>query len=248
MGGAELLRGLVQKAFDLEGLRRQFLRTHHVQLCLVERSLADTDVTIGVPHMGSMTSRGREPVFVSILRQWVPLAVLGTVLCALVGAAVQPVLRGLANDPQIEMAEDAAAALERGQVPQTLLPAAQVDIATSLAPFLLIFDESGRPVASSARLDGETPKPPSGVFAHSGDPGGERFTWQPRPGVRSAAVLVRFGGPRPGYVLAGRSLREVEIRESGLNLVLVLAWAASVGGSLIAVVLVELGSRHWWSD
>lgn len=124
MGGAELLRGLVQKAFDLEGLRRQFLRTHHVQLCLVERSLADTDVTIGVPHMGSMTSRGREPVFVSILRQWVPLAVLGTVLCALVGAAVQPVLRGLANDPQIEMAEDAAAALERGQVPQTLLPAA----------------------------------------------------------------------------------------------------------------------------
>ncbi len=34
------------------------------------------------------------------------------------------------------------------------------------------------------------------------------------PGVRNAVVVVRYGGEHPGFVLAGRSLREVEQRVS----------------------------------
>lgn len=29
---------------------------------------------------------------------------------------------------------------------------------------LVVYDDAGRPIASSARLDGSTPRPPKGVF------------------------------------------------------------------------------------
>jgi hypothetical protein len=49
-----------------------------------------------------------------ILRHWLPLAALTTALCGLVYLAVQQALRQAANDPQIQMAEDAAYILSQG--------------------------------------------------------------------------------------------------------------------------------------
>ena len=39
--------------------------------------------------------------------------------------------------------------------------------------------------------------------------GEDRLTWQPEPGVRSATVVVHYQGAQAGFVMAGRSLREV---------------------------------------
>ena len=50
----------------------------------------------------------------NILRYWLPLAAVTTLLCGLIYLAVQQSLRWGANDPQIQMAEDAAAALAAG--------------------------------------------------------------------------------------------------------------------------------------
>jgi len=150
----------------------------------------------------------------TILKYWLLSAIIICGICFIIYAVVQQDMRQGANDPQIQMAEDAAAQLASGQQAQTVVPAQKVDIATSLAPYLIIFDDTGKPIASSAQLNGQTPTIPSGVFDYVRQMGEDRITWQPQPGVRSAIVVTQFKGAHSGFVVAGRSLREVEIREN----------------------------------
>lgn len=147
------------------------------------------------------------------LKYWLRSAIVICGLCGILYVAIQQELRQGANDPQIQMAEDAAAQLADGQPVQSVVPVQKVDIATSLAPYIIIFDSTGKPVASSAQLNGQTPTIPSGVFDYVRQNGEDRITWQPQPGVRSAIVVTQFKGANSGFVVAGRSLREVEIRE-----------------------------------
>lgn len=163
------------------------------------------------------------------LAVFLPLAVLATLTCGLVYTAVQQDLRMGANDPQVQLAEDAARALDAGAQPATLVGSTKVDVATSLAPFVVIYDTSGVVLATDGRLDGHDPVPPLGVLdAARADPP-NNVTWQPRAGVRIASVTVPWSG---GTVLAGRSLREVERREDSILLIAAAAWL---------VMLVALG-------
>ena len=57
-----------------------------------------------------------------------------TVLSGLVYVAVQQSYRQTANDPQIEMAEDAAAQLEEGRQPQAIVGTNKVDMAAASRP------------------------------------------------------------------------------------------------------------------
>lgn len=153
-------------------------------------------------------------------------------------AVVQQDLREGANDPQIQMAEDAAAQLGAGQPVQAVVPRQTVDIATSLAPFMIVFDNNGNPIASSARLNGQIPAIPSGVFDSVRQNGEDRITWQPQPEVRSAIVVTQFKGAQSGFVVAGRSLREVEIRESETLQLSLLGLAALLFATFIATAIL----------
>ncbi|HLH21792.1 MAG TPA: hypothetical protein VK066_04680 [Chloroflexota bacterium] len=159
-------------------------------------------------------------------KYWLAALVLVGMMAGLVYGVAQQLLRTTANDPQIALSEDAAARLASGAAPAAVVPAQAVDIGASLAPYLIVYDDQGQPVASSASLDGQTPALPSGVFGAVQRAGERRFTWQPAPRVRSAVVVAPVGGPRPGFVLAGRSLREVERRENALLWVVAAAWIA----------------------
>ncbi len=169
-----------------------------------------------------------------------PPALVLVVACGVAYAEAQLVLRSSANDPQLQLATDAARALDGGAAPESLVGqgsaaasaagAGTVDVATSLAPFLAVYDASGAAVASNARLDGRAPVPPAGVLAAARSGGRDVVTWQPRPDVRIAAVVVPWSG---GTVLAGRSLREVEARE---DQALLLAVVAGLGGLLALLV------------
>ena len=66
------------------------------------------------------------------LNVWVPIAVALTGLCGVVYGSVQQDLRQGANDPQIQMAEDAAASLAAGAVPNSVVPTSQVELSSSL--------------------------------------------------------------------------------------------------------------------
>jgi hypothetical protein len=176
----------------------------------------------------------------NILRHWLPLAAVTTLLCGLVYLVVQQSLRWGANDPQIQMAEDGAADLAAGGTPESLLPVAQVEISNSLAPFMVIYKDTGEPLASSGLLHGTIPLLPSGVFDYTRQKGEDRVSWQPEPGVRIAAVVVAYNGTQPGFVLAGRSLREVEKRESQVEQITGIAWVVTLAGSLVVVAGCKL--------
>jgi hypothetical protein len=177
----------------------------------------------------------------NILRQWLPLVAVGVALCGVVYVVAQQGLRISANDPQIQMAQDAAAALARGEAAASLLPGtpSPVEISQSLAPFLMVFSDSGEPLASSARLHGQMPALPAGLLDYVRQHGEDRVTWQPESGVRLAAVIVQVPVGPGGFVLAGRSLLEVEKRESLAQLLSGLGALATLLGSLVVVSFCE---------
>jgi len=175
-----------------------------------------------------------------ILRQWLPIGAAATAFCALVYLAVQQALRHSANDPQIQLAEDASHLLAQGEAVQGVLPATKVDLAQSLAPFIIVFDSAGEPVASSGVLHGKTPRLPHGVLDYVREHGEERVTWQPKPQVRMASVIMRYDGSKPGFVLAARSLREVEKREVQVATEAGMAWVLILGSTLFLVALGRL--------
>ncbi len=147
------------------------------------------------------------------------------VLCALIYVSIQHVLRMDANDPQIQISEDTAVMLSRGYTPDAVMPQTKVDIAMSLAPFMIVYDKDKMVLASSGILDGRTPSLPSGVLTYVSLHGEDRFTWQPRMGVRIAAVVTQY---KNGFVLIGRNLREVEKREDDLMKQVLIGWVGMV--------------------
>lgn len=133
---------------------------------------------------------------------FLPAVTVATLGCLLLAAAIQQDLRQGANDPQVAMAEDAVARLDAGEQPSAVVGSGHVDVAASLDPFVAVYNEAAAVLASDGILDGAAPRPPVGVLATASQEGQDRVTWQPRAGVRVAAVVLRWNG---GTVLAGRS-------------------------------------------
>lgn len=176
---------------------------------------------------------------------WILLAGFVTFICILVYSAVQQNYRQSAYDPQIQMSEDIADSLSRGEKASSFVQGGSVDIARSLAVFVIIYDNLGRPVGSTARLDDKIPIIPVGVLDYARNLGQDRLTWQPRNDARNAAIVTHFidrSSGKDGFVLVGRSLREVEKREEMLTVRVALAWAGGVVSTFIfSLVVASLG-------
>ena len=174
----------------------------------------------------------------NVVHRWLPLAFIATALSGLIYLSVQQVLRQSANDPQIQLAEDLAARLIQGQPVSSLVQLAPVDMATSLAPFVIVYDEQGKVLGGSGQLGGTAPQVPAGVLAAARARGENRLTWQPKPGVRNAIVVTHFSSQtQSGFVLVGRSLREVEIREQQLETDAFLVWLVTLVGVYFVIAV-----------
>lgn len=154
-------------------------------------------------------------------------------LAGLVYWTNQTTLRQGANDPQIQMSQD------RG----LQIPNSKVDLTTSLTPYIMVFDETGKYEVGNALLDGKVPEVPIGVLDYARTHGQNRVTWQPKPGVRQAVVVTYFSEKPKEFVLVGRSLIEVEKREDMLFKQVVLATAAILSATLALVLLSCLGHK-----
>jgi hypothetical protein len=164
---------------------------------------------------------------------------LGLILTLLGGVAavtMQQMLRRGADQPQIDMVNSYASEIASGTNPEDAIPPGYVDPERNLEPFVIFYDEQGKPEASTGYLDQSVPTPPAGVFRYVRSHGSENFTWQPRPHVRIAAVVRYLNRAHPGFVLAGRSLRVVEKDESVLFRMTILGW-------LVVVLLLASGAR-----
>ncbi len=164
------------------------------------------------------------------MKQYLPwLASLALILVAFgtIYTVAQQSQRSEANYPQIQIAQDAAYALDHGDTPLELTHDV-VNISSSLAPFTIIYDKDGRLISSSGYINGKTPVIPKDSLTAAKGKDYSAVTWQPQKNVRIAAVTATS---KNYYVLSGRSLKEVEKNETTtLQLVLL--------GGAIAVMLL----------
>lgn len=149
-----------------------------------------------------------------------------TVIFGTIYVVGQQILRQDANDPQIQLAQDIAQKLNAGGQP-TDIDNSMVNMATSLAPFIIIYDKAGVVVAGSGYLNGNLPTVPLGVLQHSTNAAFNAVTWEPAASVRIASVTVSANNY---YVLSGRSLKQVEARESTIMELALFGWLVTVVG------------------
>ena len=164
------------------------------------------------------------------------------IFCGLVYVAVQQSYRSSADDPQLAIAGDLKRSIEHGSADWRQDP--EIDIATSLSPFTILYDVAGNPLRSSGKLNGGLPHLPAGVFRYADQFRKDVFTWQPQPGTRVAMVLEKLDGPARGFVAAGRSLQEVEIRERNLRMMVLIAWLACIGLIVLHFLVQRTGSAR----
>lgn len=173
-----------------------------------------------------------------ILTLSVPLLI--TIIFGTIYAVAQQSLRQGANDPQIQLAEDAAAQLDGGVQPQHLV-SGSVDIASSLAPFIVIYDNDGKAIAATGQLNSELPSVPQGILTAAANRAYHTVTWQPEAGVRVAAVTVKA---KNYYVLSGRSLKEVEKRADRLLFLTALGWFMAIAGFVVTYAVAYTRIRR----
>jgi hypothetical protein len=197
---------------------------------LLATILSDLVTSLAKENLAMMRDTFARP---AVLFNAIILSALATGLALALYAIPQQVLRQGANDPQIALAGDLVEKLESGVAPLDAVPSNAIDMARSLTPFVIVYDDQGRPIASQAELNRETPAPPMGVFANVRQNGESRISWQPvrgrERGLRIAAVVRRVTGQHAGFVLAGRSLREVEAREQQVSQMAGLTWIGMLG-------------------
>lgn len=172
---------------------------------------------------------------------WLILAIMVTGAVGFPTVAIQQNYRQNANDPQIEIVQEVAAAIQKG-IPrdQIVGPTGNVDMGKSLSPFIAIYDENTKVIGASGKLNNENPIPPSGAFDTAKQTGQTRFTWQPQPGVRIAAVMQEVKGEKNTFILAGRNLQEVEQREKQVTQMAGLTWLALILLSLFLTWFINM--------
>ncbi|MBL8029951.1 MAG: hypothetical protein JNN11_01760 [Candidatus Doudnabacteria bacterium] len=160
---------------------------------------------------------------------WLPTAITITLLSALAYLGVQQVYRQNANDPQIQMTQEAAKELSQLEDLNSLAGTlGNMDIYNTLNAFIVIYDESGKPIAGNGFINDQLPSLPGGVFSEAKKKSDHRFTWAPTQNDRYSAVLKSFSGKQNGFMLAGRSLRLVEERTKNFALILAVTWGAAM--------------------
>ena len=112
-----------------------------------------------------------------------------------------------------------------------------VPIDSSLAPFIAVFDGQGALLPTNGSLDGRPPSPPVGVLNVARTTGRDAVTWQPRPDVRVALVVL----PRKsGTIVAGRSLRAIESRIEAIEALVAVGWLAG-----LAILMAAAAVAAW---
>jgi len=166
-----------------------------------------------------------------------------TVLCGLIYASVQQSHRSAADDPQLQIAEDVKNAIEKNQ-PVAKWMTDSIDISRSLSVFKTLYNRDGQALQSTGFLNGRMPSLPRGVWGFTSTHGEDVVTWQPQNGVRMAMVVEAVNSPQISFIAVGRSLKEVEKRESNLTTMVAIAWFVCVGIIILHVLLMFFSKKN----
>jgi hypothetical protein len=168
---------------------------------------------------------------------WAAGAALITIAAFLAWLSYGLSLRNGGDRQPLRLAAEAAGQLTSGSPPARVLPPA-VDMASSPAPFVIVYDAQHHILASSGHLGSRTPRLPAGVLTWVAAHGQDRITWQPEPGLREAAVIKPYRGPHPGFVLAAQSLQRISAQQRTLTWSIAVIWLAAVAISFLITRLL----------
>ncbi len=191
------------------------------------------------------------------LNQFLPAAVVITLLSGFFFLGLNQNYRSSANDPQIQYIQGIVDYLTGAEAkPEDVTGTQKISVENSLDPFIIIFDTERKSVAANAQLKDGTPIPPekrfeikkdqNKFFSYFSNNGQKRFTWVPQKGVKIAAVLDSYekDGKLAGYVLVGRNLKEIEKRTVNLGLLVTFGWLITMVSTFTTILMVNLrGSK-----
>lgn len=170
-----------------------------------------------------------------LLVLWLIIMFLVTFTSSLVYLVTQQSLRLGANEQPMQLATDTAIKLEKGESANQAVPTDKVDISESLSPFVMVFDSNKNLLSSSGVMYNIIPTYPKGVLDFVSQNGEDRVTWQPQARLRFATVAIKTND---GYIVAGRSLREVEKLIGDIGRLVLLAWLACSLFSAVGLVII----------
>jgi hypothetical protein len=169
------------------------------------------------------------------LLYWLSGAIILTLIFGTIYAAVQQNWRLGLN---IDLAPMASTAIRDAGSGFSSTQIVGVPVENNDGPFLIMYDRNGSVDLSGLTINHQPPQLPASVLKNLQTGGETRITWQPQPGYRYATVIKKYDG---GYVLAGRSLKDVETQEDKLAIVCVFAWL--LAQLMLAATLVGTSSR-----
>lgn len=170
-----------------------------------------------------------------LLVLWLIIMFLVTFTSSLVYLVAQQSLRLGANEQPVRLATDTAIKLEKGQSAEQAVSTEKVNLSKSLSPFVMVFDSNKNLLSSSGIMDNGIPAYPKGVLDLVSQKGEDRVTWQPQTGLRYATVAIKTNN---GYIVAGRSLREVEKLIDEIGRLVLLAWLACALFSAVGLLII----------
>ena len=170
------------------------------------------------------------------IRAYLVVLIVITCIFGAIYVSVQQNYRQSANDPQIQLSEDIARELSIGLIP-LYPPYLQTNVQKSLSAFVIVYNEDLQVITSTADIS-NIQNPPKGVFDFAKTHEQNRLTWQPNSNLRLATVVTHFSGKTSGYVLATRSLLEVEKRVDQLTEYLAAAWMVTLFASFFAIFIL----------
>lgn len=176
---------------------------------------------------------------------WLILVCVVTFVCVACYGVEQQQNRQGVDEPLVQLAEDTSNALGNGAAAASLVQSNKIELSQSLAAFVMVFDSNQKLIASSAAMKGGEPVLPEGFLSHVPLTGDNRLTWQPHPGLRFATVAVRYGGANPGFVVSGRSLREVEQRIDRIGSLIIIGWCLGAVGFFIILLILRAVFGFW---
>lgn len=171
-------------------------------------------------------------------RNWLAVVGVATLVLGASYAMVQQSTRLSADDLPLSAAQAAKQELDSGSPPKDVVPNLTTHLRTDTSVFTIVTDDSQHVLASSAVLDGQTPLPPQGVFTYTFYHGSDHFTWEPKPGVRLATRVVKYGAsPNNGFIITGQSLQPYEARISTYTWIALAGWLAVIAWSYLLMLL-----------
>ena len=89
----------------------------------------------------------------------------------------------------------------------------------------MVYDNSKNLIGTSGLIGTIEPSYPKGVFDHATLKGNHRVTWEPGNNLRFASVVVKYND---GYIVAARSLYEVENIIYIIGRDILIAWVTAI--------------------